>query len=133
MKTKEEVIKEAYIELIGEERFNEMKAYIDDNGWIHYLNFPRVEGINPDDFDLLVGMLRPIQLNGIETNNGWTVILSEADLPSENIDCHFELKDTNQILIGSYVTHRKTFVLGLNDYSNVIAYRPIETPPKRVY
>jgi len=40
MKTKEEVIKEAYVELIGEERFNEIDSRIDANGWIDFDYLP---------------------------------------------------------------------------------------------
>ena len=49
MKTKEEVIKEAYVELIGEERFDRLKDYIDFDGWIDFDYLP--EDISIDSFN----------------------------------------------------------------------------------
>jgi len=91
MKTKEEVIKEAYGRFYDECKPNE-------NGWTEWTNTARFSDLQ---FDPKRNKMRPLSLNGIETNNGWTVILSEADLPSEKIDCHFFTKEDNEY-IGKY-------------------------------
>jgi len=82
MKTKEEVIKEKYVELIGKELFNEVKDNISSFGYIYKYSLP-IERDNLDisGFEWLDNSLRPKSLNGIETNNSWIRIESEADLP----------------------------------------------------
>jgi len=77
MKTKEDVIKEAY-ELIG---LPFVDNVIYDNGWLKIK--PTQYSSKYDDVDLLkltnhVHSIRPKSLQGIENNNGWIKIESEA-------------------------------------------------------
>ena len=102
MKSKEEVIKEAY-----GAHWETVKDFVDENGWCKYFNFDRVEtGIEPI-LELYIEQIRPYSnwrpksLQGIETNNGWISINSEKDLPSDKIDCHFFTKEDNEY-IGKY-------------------------------
>lgn len=96
--TKEEKIKEAYGDL-----WEKVKDNIDTDGFVqfkiishgvtnkmHYewdfdLDYLSVEtsGYSPDI------KWRPVSLSGIETNNGWTKIESEEDLPKHMIGCDF--------------------------------------------
>jgi hypothetical protein len=97
MKSKEEVIKEVYVKLIGEERFNEIESRIDADGWIDFDFLP--EDLSLDDFKLKTytepdngfrtTICQPILLKGIDDNFGWISINSEKDLPSENSKVHF--------------------------------------------
>ncbi len=79
--TKEEKIKEVYGCL----------GYVDENGWATYVIDEAFEyGIEPfgnyETRNHIDGAYewRPIELQGIENNNGWIKIESEADLPEED-------------------------------------------------
>lgn len=126
MKTKEQVISDAYPK--------DYKGSIDANGWTNHV---ALQCFKNDELESKVkhGTLiyRPLSLKGIENNNGWKRVESENDLPKHSIDCHFELKDTEQVFIGGYVSHRNCFMSGAYTFLNVIAYRPIENAPKRIY
>jgi len=75
MKTKEEIIREAY-----GVNYN---PHIDENGWFDMAYFDHVN-ITSEQFNEWSkknANIRPKSLQGIETNNSWTKIESEADLP----------------------------------------------------
>jgi len=94
MKTKEEVIKEAYVKLIGEERFNEFKDWIDNDGWVHLEYLPK--DTNLSDFklktyteyhnDFRTTICQPKLLKGIDNNFGWISIQSENWLKDHKIN-----------------------------------------------
>ena len=75
LEAKQEAIKKAY---------GENYIHADINGWIRHLMYcPSDLGIeNYDDMD---GFWRCKSLQGIENNNGWIKIQSEADLPKERM------------------------------------------------
>ena len=75
--TKQETIKNHYISEFINSGMSQQEA---EQKWEHIEEF-----INPDDgyFQNREEYYRPISLRGIETNNSWTAILSEKDLPSE--------------------------------------------------
>lgn len=83
--TKEEKIKEAYGSY-----YEEVKNKIDNNGWLFdSLDFFNEKMTNIDidhkwHNEYEASSYRPLQLEGIENNNGWIKIESEADLPKEN-------------------------------------------------
>jgi hypothetical protein len=90
MKTKEEVIKEAYGEY-----WEQVKSFIDINGWVVYGHFKN-EALGLKDseieitdynYDIYNELWRPKSLQGIENNNGWIKIESEKDLPKEDCKC----------------------------------------------
>jgi len=83
--TKAETIKQHYItEFIN----SGMELKEAEQKWEYSKEF-----INPDDgyFQNREEYYRPISLRGIETNNGWTSILSEKDLPSADSHTLFEI------------------------------------------
>jgi len=80
--TKEETIKNAY-----GEHWESLKEFVDDDGWCKKRIEHEERMLKKDIIDVqIVGhgqyFYRPKSLQGIETNNGWKKIESEADLPS---------------------------------------------------
>jgi len=102
MKSKQEVIQEAWLkygipyspEYINENGYMIRKAFVSDiidevRIKIEYKN----EGFTEFEFENKFGNYRPLCLKGIETNNGWTRIESEEDLPKENGTYYVMTKD----------------------------------------
>ena len=90
--TKQEKIQEAY-----GQHWETVKEFVDDNGWIrHYLGTPLIflqyhadnkylfDNKVENKPDMFLVFIRPKSLLGIEDNNGWIKIESEADLPKES-------------------------------------------------
>lgn len=90
---KEKAIREAY-----GEHWDKVKDFVDDNGYIYEddakdilwkklvngIIHSRIYHVEVDIIDRgCYDDMRPKSLQGIETNNGWTRIESEADLPTE--------------------------------------------------
>ena len=94
--TKEEKIKEAYIEVFGEKRIRTIMNYVyKENGFIEgfvLLDLKldiKIEKLERK-FNGVVYSYRPKSLQGIENNNGWIKIESEKDLPKEKgLKCLF--------------------------------------------
>lgn len=130
--TKEEKIKEAYGEY-----FELLKEFIHENGEIALSNvdYELWEIIEELDFVSLKNGFSVLKsLQGIENNNGWIKIETQADLPKEYTECYFELKNKD-IQIGAYVDHKNIFI-GIDEQyfpSEIKAYLPIQNPPKRIY
>ena len=94
--TKEEKIKEAYIEVFGEKRIRSIMNYVyKENGFIEgfVLLDLKLDVKNEKlerKFNGVVYSYRPKSLQGIENNNGWIKIESEKDLPKEKgLKCLF--------------------------------------------
>ena len=80
--TKSEAIKAAYGEY-----WDKVKDYIDDDGWFNNIehDFYFSEwGNSSIVLEYEGSFCRPKSLSGIETNNSWTRIESEEDLPKYN-------------------------------------------------
>lgn len=77
--TKEEKIKEAY-----GSRYHKLKESIDSNGWINQ-NITTRALFDSLQFNDKENLMRPLELRGIENNNGWIKIESESDLPKDEI------------------------------------------------
>lgn len=80
----------------AEEKWNEISQFVDENGWAKSkelnpidLNIPFKNRLY-NDFDF-ESLWRPKSLDGIENNRGWTSILSEKDLPSEDSKERYEV------------------------------------------
>lgn len=82
MENKQKAIEKAY-----GEHWETVNDYVDENGWCAY-NFGEHKeyGIEPfGDFEIKdYKFWQPKSLQGIETNNGWIKIESEADLPKDD-------------------------------------------------
>lgn len=94
--TKQEKIIEAW-----GEHYETVKSYLDEDGWcidkghklfdIHgiYDNHVDYDFVFSGEWELSrVECYRPKSLQGISTNNGWTKIGSEKDLPKKGVDVH---------------------------------------------
>lgn len=146
---KQQAIRLAWIEILGEEKYNEIKSEIENNGWlIKYSYNPFVDEVYIDRKELLdiedvfhfktyhAGneiSVRPKSLSGIEDNNGWISIESEEDLPKEKIS--YEVwrngSESRATYAGSYrwfVPHndfpKTTKVAGITHYVEPIKRQP---------
>lgn len=83
-----------------------------DNGW-----------------DVMGTSVRPKSLDSIETNNGWTKIESEEDLPKDKIHTPYRIIDKNKNIIDYW------FDDGMIDYwlNNFTHYKPIEKELLPIY
>lgn len=139
--TKQETIKQHYItefinsgmsEQEAEQKWEEISEFVDADG------FAKSKELNPIDLsipfknilskDFGCGVLwRPKSLDGIETNNGWTSILSEKDLPKEYDYFHLKLQSGDEIIAYNSM-HRRLFVDCDDEieYRFITHYAPIE-------
>jgi hypothetical protein len=131
MNAKEQKIKEAYGEY-----WETVKDYVGENGWINDFYLPY--NINKEKFPLehFANLWRPKPLSGIENNNGWIRIESEADLPKENIDIDWYYGGrflNNKDFIE--LSYRLDFVKIKEHYKNKIIthYQPIFKTEKPIY
>ena len=153
--TKQEKIQKAW-ECIGV-KLNTLETTPDENGYVRLSHcIPSQQKIILNK-ELSIGkniahgisMYRPKSLQGIENNNGWIKIESEADLPKENIDCHYRLfvseiysNAGEYILSGRFRTKsslsNSTNFFTCDDmirsyFPRVTHYKPIEKPQPPIY
>ncbi|MDV3636742.1 hypothetical protein CMU84_16450 [Elizabethkingia anophelis] len=92
---KEKAIKAAYGEY-----WDKVKDYVDEDGWCNA--FFGIAARDFDDTESKREAWRPKSLSGIETNNSWTRIESEEDLPKDrNIEDLLIFTETGEILVAS--------------------------------
>jgi len=77
--------------------------------------------------------LEPKSLQGIENNNGWIKIESEADLPKQDCNCYFILKSNNAILTGKFNQGCFDYALRYYDHNDITHYQPIKKPNPPIY
>lgn len=125
---KEEKIKEAYGIYYSEK--------VDENGWSrvfidsdkdlikYFLENKTLFESKSVDFNTFI---RPKSLSGIENNNGWTKIESEADLPKESWSYWIMQSDNIISTLKDYWENKK--------YWNITAthYQPIKKPEQPIY
>lgn len=149
MKTKEEVIKEAWGVL-----WDNVKSFIDKNGYVEFPTNAERQDIfwKNGDYDYFqtedrlgyngepvgVQRFRPQSLAGIENNNGWIKIESEEDLPNKEYGhCFMILK--GYIIYGGFRRYSKDTFYFFNSagegilQSNITHYQLIETPKPPIY
>jgi len=80
MKTKEEVIKEAWNTCCG------FIPEHDKNGWVNQHDFKDKSFLNYKDFENQGNYFRPLSLKGIDDNFGWISIQSENWLKEHKIN-----------------------------------------------
>lgn len=130
MKTKEEVIKEAYGFL-----FEYKKHLIDKDGWFDNSNENdsvtngETEFLGKCDFKDNT-TFRPKSLQGLEDNNGW--IDSNEKLPTEFGFYHVEIENNEQDLLAYFNVEYKKWYIG-DFIFNVIKWQPINYPKKSLY
>lgn len=142
--TKEEKIKQTYLELIGQEKYNFIKGQINEMGVCqimdkyHSLITPNTAlmdlGFKIDDeritswLDSAGGYFIPISLKGLEDNNGWIKIESEEDLPEFG---YYEVVERNSG-IHSRATLDKDFGAKIS-FQHFSHYQEIKQIPPPLY
>lgn len=147
MKTKKEVIQSAWAENWDLLFYSEREHALQNNGWIPNTGLKLINKITFDfkEMHITYGSpeqwIRPKSIAGIETNNGWIRIESEADLPKEDIDCFYIPKRSGKIVVGcfrlvSYKGWKKMFTVDHNiavGFGHVTHYQPIIKPLAPIY
>lgn len=140
MKTKEEIIKDAWDNVDGSNKnnwanywtYDKAKEHgMDKNGWIKVCGYEPEEGMVCD-------YMRPPQLKGIENNNSWIKIESEEDInlfkDKERDFVFIKTSDCNESKIAVYSNLYKCFTdVYNNEIENVTHYQPIEKPKPPLY
>jgi hypothetical protein len=127
--TKEEKIQEAY-----KPHYEDIKNYIDDDGWCLYAFGEHIEiGVSPfGEYDIkCYKYWRPKSLQGIENNNGWIKIESEKDLPITDVDCHI-VYNNNLMSFAVWDNLLKGFYIGIVK-QNPSHYQPIIKPQPPIF
>ncbi|MDV3768125.1 hypothetical protein CMU26_01025 [Elizabethkingia anophelis] len=118
---KQQAIKAAY-----GEHWDKVKDYVDEDGWCNA--FFGIAARDFDDTESKREVWRPKSLSGIETNNSWTRIESEEDMPKE--PGHYFVMDifrTEPCIIVFEETLKKNWL------EVVSHYQPIETPKPPIF
>lgn len=125
MKTKEEVIKEAYgndwIRLSEQTRDLALNNY----GRIPFFKLEKYSSDSPEYIDCSKGFIVPKSLQGIEDNNGWIKIESEADLPKEEFNSVWIKHNDGDVLI---IQCSNKYLL-----KNTTHYQPLIKPKPPIY
>lgn len=124
--TKQEAIKQAY-----GEHWNEVKDYVDENGYAN-LDY----SFTYEDIGLELqenGNWRPKSIQGIETNNGWIKIESEKDLPTER-DMNDTLVIDKNGIMETVSSNTLKWVYSRNHWINYYThYQTIAKPKPPIY
>jgi len=128
MKTKEEVIQEAWTDAVGVERYEYLKEELIFDGFLHF----QPTSLKSVDTKIIDGcpFYRPKSLSGIENNNGWIRVESEEDLKLERGYYWFKWNSVTgeENIQISLVDNR-----GINLYQEPTHYRPIVKPKPPLY
>lgn len=123
MKSKQEVIQEAWVSAVGVERYESIKDELMLDGFLHF----QPSSLKDTDTKIIDGLpfYRPKSLQGIENNNGWT-----EGLPPESMgECWVMTKDMG-ITIGNTEYMKEDY----NRWAeNVTHYQPIIKPEAPIY
>ena len=129
LEAKQEAIKKAYGEY-----WENVKDYVDENGWASYPNVQKHDyDFGKLEFKDGCTFLRPESLQGIENNNGWIKIESEADLPKEGMH-HSILLDSE--CINGYRNYDVIVFYEVNSKfrkKEISHYQPIEKPKPPIF
>ena len=123
MKTKEQVIKEAY-----GDSWDKVEGYVDEDGRLKINNVKTIGNL-PLTFEVLDNIfVRPKSLQGIKNNNNWIKIESEDDLPNGS-GVYFTANSMGVKV--NPVNSQEVRVLFLNDLAAY--YQPIQKPKPPIY
>ncbi|WP_313266529.1 hypothetical protein [Sphingobacterium sp.] len=124
MKSKQEVIQEAWVIAVGVERYESIKDELVLDGFLHF----QPSSLKDTDTKIIDGLpfYRPKSLAGIETNNNWIRIESDADLPKEDGDYFvvWKVGDDVQVSAVSYDVDQPEYWHGVTHYQAVIKPLP---------
>ena len=129
-------LKQQAIEAAYGEYWEIVKNNVDENGWIDGNDVnPFDLGLKTDEFHYGTTMWRPKSLKGIETNNGWISILSEADLPKDEKDIEFWILDDGEIIHAQFMHESKSWydMFNLNLRYFPTHYQPITKPKPPIF
>ena len=128
LEAKQEAIKKAY-----REYWENVKDYVDENGWASYPNVQKHDyDFGKLEFKDDCTFLRPESLKGIENNNGWIKIESEKDLPK--VSGLYFGKDYEFGTDMMYFDFETKKWEDSNGYlQNVTHYQPIKKPKPPIY
>ena len=137
---KQKAIREAY-----GEHWDIVKPYVNEGGWCNYKSLfgdmgnstGRLKRIDTEVLDhhhpIYCYFNRPKSLEGIQNNNGWTFIESEADLPIEvDVFCHVSNLNDNKHRVHNSPVKRDTIKKWFKE-GKVTHYKPIEKPNSPIY
>lgn len=137
--TKQEAIQKAY-----GEQWDTVKDHVNENGWcdlkaVHggFGNSIGLRGLDLECFDSYHPKYcywkRPISISGIEENNGWTRIESEADLP--DYGRYYIYTDNGFWDIAEYSSNQHLFIASNVEIEVrfVTHYQPIQKPKPPIY
>lgn len=140
---KEKAIREAY-----GEHWDKLQDFVDDNGYIYeddakdiiwekVVNgriHSRIYHIEVDIIDRgCYDDMRPKSLQGIETNNGWTRIESEADLPTDGILKYHSAWFKDGKLTNYEIRPLHELYRQFNVFDSINVYKPIVKPQPPIY
>lgn len=128
--TKREKIKEVYYKYFDKEDVD-ITMHISVNGYIEKENLKLIKQVGfLENFEIEQFRCRPIELKGIENNNGWIKIESKDNLPKESGTYHVIYENSfNNI-------GREHFYLkgvGWDSFLKVTHYQPIIKPKPPIY
>ena len=125
LEAKQEAIKKAYSEY-----WEKVKDYVDNDGYIDN-SIPKFTFGQLKNLDLEYKndvFFRPKSLQGIDNNNGWIKIESEADLP--NNEKVWICANNNKVLLSLKTV--LNWILKNHD-NKITHYQPIEKPKPPIY
>lgn len=138
MKTKEEVIREAYGVC-----WDQVKEFVDEDGWCSDCQIDLnnkgyntwLEYIPADckEMHIVYGepeyWYRPKSLSGIENNNGWIRIESEEDLPKDSFNYYAFCSNGSVMTFNDFEYYKEYIIPELK----VTHYQPIVKPKYPIY
>ncbi len=131
-----EASKQKAIELAYGEHWEVVKEFVDNNGKFKHDDFDCMADEKKNNWEYVGNqMWRPKSLQGIETNNGWIKIESEADLPKDVIACWVKTKEYIVNTPVLYDVYNKKFTDGKVEqiYTFFTHYQPIQEPQPPIY
>lgn len=130
MNSKQQKIKEAYVDAWIIIDFSIQEKILENNGFTYEINESWLQNKMGVELELKDKYCRPKSLQGIENNNGWIKIESENDLPKEEGNYMiFHNQDNMQ----TSETFSKNIVHKLFKYNSITHYQPIEKPKPPIY
>jgi len=135
----EETKKQEAIRLAYGEHWKQVKDRVNESGWNETpcFNYNINSSVDYKSIAHGVFITRPKSLSGIENNNFWTCIESEADLPTES--GRYFIFANGKVDVGTYILTYKVWKVSGGYYSdthqnlNITHYQPITKPKPLIF